>query len=320
MMKRQSWIALGVALVLGVLAVYLANVFLSRTEEKTQVAAAGTTKVAVAAVPLDYGVEVTPEKIRFVDYPTSSLPAGTYRTVNDLMPMGKKRVALRPMQVNELILASKISGEGQNASIAALLPDGKRAAAVRLNDVSGVAGFIQPNDAVDVLVTRQSGGGGEARQVTDVLLQNIRVIAIDQNAKNADGTPAIAKTATLEVEALDAQKLALAQQVGALSLVLRKAGEEQNNPLVETVSLEDLRYSIYGGARYAGGGAYGQSLAAGFEPARSRVSAVAQPAPRPVVRRRASPVARAPQPNRSNSVDIVRGTKGEAYVVGVYGS
>jgi len=317
-MKRESLIALGVSLVLGVLAVYLANIFLSRSEVQTEAVIAGTTKVAVAAVPLDYGVEVTAEKIRFVAFPTASLPAGSYRTIGDLLPAGKRRVALRPMQPNELILSSKISGEGQGASIASLLPDGKRAAAIRLNDVSGVAGFIQPNDAVDVLVTRQAGDGAQSRQLTDVLLQNIRVIAIDQNAKNADGTPAIAKTATLEIDPLDAQKLALAQQVGALSLVLRKPGEEQNNPLVETVSLEDLRYSSYGGARYAGG--YGQSLAAGFEPARARVSMASRPAAPPAARRAARPVASAPKATRTNSVEIVRGTKGEAYVVGGYGS
>ncbi len=319
-MKRESLIALGISLVLGVLAVYAANIFLTRNEVQAETVVAGTTKVAVASVPLDYGVEVTPEKVRFVAFPTASLPAGSYRTIGDLLPAGKKRVALRPMQPNELILSSKISGEGQSASIAALLPDGKRAAAVRLNDVSGVAGFIQPNDAVDVLVTRSAGDGGNSRQLTDVLLQNIRIIAIDQNAKNADGTPSIAKTATLEVDPLDAQKLALGQQVGQLSLVLRKPGEEQNNPLVETVSLEDLRYSVYGGARYAGGGGYGQSLAAAYQPARARVTMAAARPAAPVVRRTARPVARAAKPANTNSVEIVRGTKGEAYTVGGYGS
>ena len=319
-MRRESLIALGVSLILGVLAVYLANSFLSRNEVKAETVVAGTTQVAVAAVPLDYGVPLTPEKVRFVAFPTASLPAGSYRTIADLLPAGKPRVALRPMQLNELILASKISGEGQSASIAALLPDGKRAAAVRLNDVSGVAGFIQPNDSVDVLVTRSAGGsaGGGDRQLTDVLLQNIRIIAIDQNAKNANGEPSIAKTATLEVDPIDAQKLALGQQIGTLSLVLRKPGEEQNNPLVETVSLEDLRYSVYGGARYAGG--YGQSLAAAFEPARARVSVAAARPAAPVVRRTARPVARPARPANTNSVEIVRGTKGEAYTVGGYGS
>ena len=304
-MRRQTLIALGIAVVLGLFAVYLANVFLTQTEQKAAVTPTGMTKVAVAAVPLDYGVELTTDKIRFADYPAASIPPGSFRNIAELLPAGKRRVALRPMLVNEPILATKISGEGQGASIALLLPDGKRAAAVRINDVSGVAGFVQPNDSVDVLITRQVAGSDDV-QLTDVLLQNIRVIATDQNAKGADGKPTLAKTATLEVDPVDAQKLALAQQIGQLSLVLRKPGEEQNNPVIETVSLQDLRYSLYGG-----GGRY---------PA----AATNQPgAARPIVRRvntmrRTAPVVRVVP--RTNSVQIVRGTEGNSYEVGDYGS
>src|SRR5688572_21227428 len=124
MIRRQSLIALGIAVLLGVLAVYFANVFLSANERRVETATQGTTKVAVAAMPLDYGVELTAEKVRFVEFPNASIPPGSYRSMTELLPMGKKRVALRPMQVNEPILASKITGEGQSASIAALLPDG----------------------------------------------------------------------------------------------------------------------------------------------------------------------------------------------------
>lgn len=304
MFNRQSLIAIGVAVLLGLVAVYLANVFLTSSEQRVAKAEAGTTRVAVAAVPLDYGVPLTAEKIRFVNYPSDSLPVGTYTKMQDLVSADKKRIALRPMAVNELILASKVSGEG-NPSIAALLPDGKRAAAVRINDVSGVAGFVQPNDSVDVLVTRSVGD----REITDVLLQDTRVIAMDQNAKNADGTPNLARTATLEVDPMDAQKLALGQQVGSLSLVLRKPGEEQNNPVVETVSLEDLRYSLYGGSRYP-------QPAAGAQLPRSQVTVAAAPAPpRRAIRRAAAPVRAAVRPV-SNSVEIVRGTVGQDYKVG----
>ena len=84
--------------------------------------------------------------------------------------------------------------------------------------------------------------------MTDVLLQAVKVIAIDQNAQGADGKPVLARTATLEVNPIDAQKLALAQNVGSLSLVLRKPGEDQDLGRVATVSMNDLRYSYYGGA------------------------------------------------------------------------
>jgi pilus assembly protein CpaB len=310
-MRRQTLIALGIAVVLGLFAVYLANTFLTSTEQRAQVAEQGMTKVAVAVVPLDYGVDITPDKIRFADYPVASVPPGSFRTLAELLPAGKRRVALRPMLVNEPILATKISGEGQGASIAALLPDGMRAAAVRLNDVSGVAGFVLPNDSVDVLITRQPIGA--TSQVTDVLLQNIRVIATDQAAQSADGKPIVAKTATLEVNPIDAQKLALAQQIGQLSLVLRKPGDEQNGPTAKTVSLADLRYSVYGGGT---GARYTQAMAGAMGAAAAGIN---QPARRLVVRRTtpATPVIRRPP---TNSIQVIRGTEGSNYEVGGYGS
>ena len=259
MMSRQTLIALGIAVVLGLAAVFIANSFLAGREQAAYKGA--TTKVAVATAPLAYGVEITPAKVRFVDDPNSSIPAGVFTTAAQLVAPGQKRVALLPIAVNEPILASKISGVGAGASIANLLPDGMRAASVRINDVSGVAGFVQPNDSVDVLITRTIPGANQ--QMTDVLLQNVRVIAIDQEAKNADGSPKVGRSATLEVSPIDAQKLALAQQTGDLSLVLRKPGE-QNNPVVETVSMNDLRYNMYGGARYpapAVVGGFGAALA-----------------------------------------------------------
>ena len=157
-MKRQTLIALGVAVILGVLAVFLANTYLSGREKQLAASPEGMVRVAVAAMPLDYGVDITPDKVKFVNYPATSLPPGVYKSIPELLPMGKRRVALRPIQVNQPLLAADLSGEGQNASIAALLPDGMRAATVRINDISGVAGFVKPNDTVDVLITRQAIG------------------------------------------------------------------------------------------------------------------------------------------------------------------
>ena len=308
MVRRQSLVAIAIALILGLVAVYLANIFLMGGRANT--APEGTIKVAVAAVPLEYGVQVTPEKVRLIDYPADALPTGAFRSVNELLPAGKQRIALRPIAVNELILADKVTGQGQGASLAALLPPGKRAAAVRIDDVSGVAGFVRPNDSVDVLVTRSvPGANGNANQLTDLLLQNVRVIALDQDAQNEDGKPAVAKTATLEVEPLDAQKLALAQEVGQLSLVLRKPGAAEDSLAVATVSLNDLRYGRYGSRSSA------QSSA--LTSAAPRYTRVTPSRPR-VERRRATQTVAPPKP-ASNSVEVVRGTAGTNYEVGGIG-
>ena len=305
-MNRQTMIALAVAVVLGLFAVYIANSYISGREQRADLT--GTTKVAVAAVPLAYGTDITPDKIKFVDYPKASLPPGAFMTQAQLLPEGKKRFALMTIGINEPVLASKISGEGQGASIAALLTEGMRAATVRIDDVSGVAGFVQPNDSVDVLITR-TPPGTNGQQLTDVLLQNVRVLAIDQEAKNSDGTPKLARSATFEVSPIDAQKLALAQKAGSLSLVLRKPGEA-NNPVVETVSMNDLRYNMYGGARYpapASVGNYGAAL----------TEAITVPKPTPAPRRAAAPKKKA-APERPK-VEVYRGTQSNEYKVGGYG-
>lgn len=322
MMSRQTLIALAGAIVLGLVAVFIANSYLNRAQK--QAYAGGTTKVAVATAPLAYGSDITPDKVRFVDFPNTSIPPGAFTNAQQLLPAGKKRQALVPIAVNEPILKDKISGEGQSASISALLPDGMRAATVRINDVSGVAGFVQPNDRVDVLITRTMPGGDRETEVTDVLLQNIRIIAMGQHAKDADGKPIPARTATLEVAPIDAQKLALGEAAGSLSLVLRKPGE-QSNPVVETVSMNDLRYNMYGGARYPApavvgsfgtgvGGAIGKSMAGSGEMIAS-ATAAAHPRHRwtGAKAKRSAPV------DMGKHIEVYRGTKSDQVKVGENG-
>jgi pilus assembly protein CpaB len=296
-MNRQTLIAVSAAIILGLIAVYLANVFFNAAQRRNE--STELTKVAVAAVPMGYGTEITPEKVRFANYPKASLPAGSFGDMNQLLPPGERRVALMTISPNEPILADKISGAGKNASLAFLLPDGMRAASVRINDVSGVNGFVQPNDSVDVLVTRTFANGNQSQQITDVLLQDIKVLAMGGQTQGANGQPIAARTATLQVDPLAAQKLALAQEIGSLGLVLRKPGQEQNMPYVETVSLNDLRYGISRN--------YPASVAVASNTPRpvARPAAPRRPAPKP-----------APTGPRLNQIDVIRGTSGSQYQVG----
>ena len=192
----------------GLSAVFLANSSLSGKER--QAYDGGTTKVAVAASPLAYGTDITPDKIRFVDYPNTSIPPGAFTTAAQLLPPGKKRVALFPIAVNEPILPNKISEEGEGASISALLPDGMRAATVRINDVSGVAGFIQPNDSVDVLITRQPPATRAQRRSPTCCFRTSTCSRWASRPRMPTASRS-ARTATLEVAPIDAQKLALGE-------------------------------------------------------------------------------------------------------------
>lgn len=298
-MRGQGLIILGVAILIGLAAVFLANSYLGRVEQQQASSPQGTVKVAVASVPLDFGAPITPDKVRLVDWPAGSLPEGTFSSIPQLLPMNHNRVALRPMAANEPILRSKISGEGGRAAISAVLDPTKRAVAVRVGDVAGVAGFVLPGDVVDVLVTRTPMvANGNSQQITDVLLQKVRVIAIDQDASDSTDKPAVGKTATLEVAQVDAQKLALAQQVGQLSLALVNPASE-TSPTVETVSTDDLRDGAYVGG-YSDG-------APRFQP--PPLLSAPPAAPRAPPRKPANP---------DLTVMIVRGTKDSSYEVGRY--
>jgi pilus assembly protein CpaB len=159
--------------------------------------------------------------LREIQWPEESVPAGAFNKISDLTSNGR-RVVLTPIEANEPVLASKITGSGQRATLSALLQDGMKAVTIRVNDVEGVAGFVLPGDRVDVVLTRQQDKNLAA---TDVVLQNVRVLAVDQVADERTDKPSLAKAITLEVEVTAAQKLALAATVGTLSLALRKAGE-----------------------------------------------------------------------------------------------
>jgi pilus assembly protein CpaB len=135
-----------------------------------------------------------------------------------------KRIVLAAIEPNEPILRTKITGPGQRATLSAVIDPGMRAVTVRVNDVEGVGGFVLPGDHVDVLMTRQPEKGSGNN---DVVLQNVKVLAIDQLADDSIDKPSVVKAVTLEVDTVSAQKLQLAASLGSLSLVLRKAGEAE---------------------------------------------------------------------------------------------
>lgn len=304
--QRRSLIVLGFAILLGLAAVFIANSYLT-SAEKVQQADGGMAKVVVATVALPFGAAVTPEKIRVVDWPANSVPPGAFRDPIQLTSLGKGRVVLRQIEPGEPILTSKLSGEGGRATMSAVLAPEMRAVAVRVSDVAAAGGFVLPGDTVDVFVTRtlQDPVAG-SQQITDVLLQGTRVIAIDQNANDTSKDPAVGRTATLEVNQVDAQKLVLGQQVGALTLVLRNLTDKPN-PTVQTVGIEDLRDGAYVG---------------GFAGPRARVADIAYlpPRPAPALRPVRAVPKNTPALSSTASVEIVRGTTGTSYEVKRYGS
>ncbi|PSJ57646.1 Flp pilus assembly protein CpaB [Pseudaminobacter soli (ex Li et al. 2025)] len=240
-MRANSIIMIILACVFGVLAVVLINMWL--TGQRNQMARADTdpqATIVVAAMPLKFGDPVTAEKLRQIAWPAGAIPAGAFKTAEEVLTKEGGRQALQAIGVNEPILASKITGPGQRATLSAVLAEGMKAVSIRVNDVLGVAGFVFPGDRVDVLLTRtvRSAEGGE-QSFVDVLLQSIKVLAVDQVADETTESPTVVKAVTLEVSTKDAQKLTLAAGAGQLSLALRQVAASQGEN-TDRVTLADL--------------------------------------------------------------------------------
>jgi pilus assembly protein CpaB len=132
------------------------------------------------------------------------------------------------MEPNEPVLQGKITGDGQRATLSALLEEGMGAVTIQVDEVVGLAGLVLPGDRVDVFATQTVAAGvdgGSGAAFNDRVLQNVRVLAVGQLADDRTDKPSVVRAVTIEVTASGAQKIALAARTGSLSLMLRKAGE-----------------------------------------------------------------------------------------------
>jgi pilus assembly protein CpaB len=200
-----------------------------------------------------------------------------------------RRMALASIARNEPILRSKITAPGQHATLSSILDPAKRAVTVRVDDVRGVAGFIQPGDRVDVVLIRTEAESRSNQSFSDVILQFAKVLAIDQITGERTEQPTIAKAVTLEVSPEEAQKILLATNIGRLSLILRQPDAVALAP-VRQVTEKDL----------------------GNAPVEPKPKPLPVP-PTPVARMQSPlPVARTPVPT-TRHITIWRGMKPQEY-------
>jgi pilus assembly protein CpaB len=203
-----------------------------------------TKTVIVAAKRLQFGTVLTADALTEAEWPVASVPPGAFHSRESLLVPGALRTVLTVIAPNEPILASKISGPGQRGSLSAVIEDGMKAVTIRVDDVLGVAGFVQPGDRVDVLMTRNertanaSGKATTGLAYAEALLQNVRVLAVDQVVERT-GQAKPAKAVTVEVTADGAAKVSLGMEIGRLSLVLLRAGST-GGPDYRRIEVEDL--------------------------------------------------------------------------------
>ncbi len=233
---RRFYISLGAGIVVAILAVVVTRLYIGAALRGAQEPDSAFTRIAVVARDLPGGSVLSPSELRFVRWPKESVPAGAFDTVDAIFKGAKsanERVSLVAMTAGEPLLRNKVSGLGARPILSSMVADGMRAVSIKIDDVSGVSGFILPGNRVDVILTRHIGNNA-GNLVSDVILQNIKVLGIDQLASTESDKPVVGRTATVEVTPEQASKLVLAQQAGTLSLALR------NDAAVQTVEVARL--------------------------------------------------------------------------------
>jgi pilus assembly protein CpaB len=190
--------------------------------------------VVVAARDVQVGAKIGESDVTVVKYPAENLPPRVFRNKASVVGRG----AVLPIGRGEFVVPDKIALENSGAGLSALIAMGMRAVALRVNDVSAVAGFVVPGTRVDVLVTGNPVGSSERQTVT--VLQNVPVLATGQRTeRTASGDPQNCSVVTVLVSPGDSEKLALASQDGRIQLVLRNPLDttQEKTPAVHSTSL-----------------------------------------------------------------------------------
>jgi pilus assembly protein CpaB len=239
-MKAARIVVLGVALGAGVIAALLAG----RSEKPAPVVQqaapkADTVDVLVAKSDIGTGQTVSPSEMQWQPWPTSAATGNFIRRKDqpDALEKLSGQIARVPFVAGEPIREAKLIKANGSGFMAAILPSGMRAVSTEISPETGAGGFILPNDHVDVLLSKREknpDSKGQDIVSSEIILTNVRVLAIDQAPKEKDGQNAVVgKTVTLELKPEQAETLARSRQSGTLSLALRSIADV-NAPEIRT--------------------------------------------------------------------------------------
>ena len=258
MRRTRPWLMLAVALASGGLAALLAMRYL---QQRTTPLAAQPIRsnMVVAARALPVGTIVSDQHVKTIEWTGGALPLGYIGNPQEVVGRG----LISDLQENEPLLESKLAPKGAGGGLPIIINEGKRALTMRVNEVSGVAGFVTPNTRVDVLLTMEDkNAAGEP--ATRIIMQDMRVLAAGQSIQpDKEGKPQPVPVVTFLVTPEQAETLALASQQGSIQLALRN-------------QLDTLEVRTRGTRRSAlMGGPIGR------QPARRAASSAPAPAPEP---------------------------------------
>ena len=233
---KRTVIVLAVALLAALGARYAAYVGMQRVADRA--AASQVAPVVVAARPVPVGTELTADDVKVIDWPTATLVEGAVQATDQAVG----RAAVVALATNEPVTDVKLGARGSGAGLSPAIPPGMRAISIRVNEVVGVGGFIVPGSRVDVLVTMDNGND-DAASFAHVVVSNAQVLTAGSRAAQEkaekEGQPFEANVVTLLVSPEDAEKVALAQNKGQVTLTMRNPLDSAPSP-TDSLKLAEL--------------------------------------------------------------------------------
>jgi pilus assembly protein CpaB len=188
-------------------------------------------KVLVAKVPLPTGIFIQEDQLRWQIWPGDDVPE-TYLTEDKVKPEDLYgAVVRRGFTAGEPIVSTRVIRPGDRGFLAAVLRPGYRAIAIRVNATSGVSGLVFPGDRIDIILTHsitvRTGEDAIERRASETVLENVRVLAIDQRVDENATEPSLASNFTLEVTPKQAEMLSVVRELGSLSISLRSLAKDE---------------------------------------------------------------------------------------------
>ncbi len=219
-MNRRFLIALAGAIVFGLLAIFLAQKYV--TQRVQQKIAEEETNVVVAAADIPLGTEINAQQVSLARFKRNLIPEGAMLKREEVIG----RVTTADISGKMVILGKQLAGIGALPGLSGTITEGMRSVSVRVDEASGVAGFVSPGAYVDVIAIMSPQLEG-AKPVSKVILQKVRVLASGQkNETNKDGKPALVNTVTMELTPAQAEKVKLAEAEGKLQLSIRNSTDQ----------------------------------------------------------------------------------------------
>jgi len=223
-MKSRTLLLIGLSLILGLGAAFMANTWLSA---RLNAAPDDNMKnVVVATLEIPFGQMVEAQHVTLVRMPKGTVPDDAYDATDKVV--GK--IATFAMLRGDIVRGARLAEHLGGSTLASLIDKDKRAISVRVDDVVGVGGFLLPGNRVDVLVAKKLEGGGNNAE-SETILEDLRVLAVDQTASTDKTQPVVVRAVTLEMTPEETEILVKAQTEGKLQLALRNPLDNEKKPL-----------------------------------------------------------------------------------------